>query len=73
MFSKSGTAGDLSLGGFVARGGEILPRANGCYPLESIFLALPLMALPRVRSIEALRYVSMAERGVCLSNGLWVR
>jgi hypothetical protein len=34
-----------------------------CYPLESIFLILALMALGRIPSLEALRYVASGEWG----------
>src|SRR5262249_17150466 len=36
---------------------------EGFYPLESIFLLLALMALARIPSLEALRYVAPGEWG----------
>jgi hypothetical protein len=45
---------------------ECFAWAKGYYPLESIFLTLALMALARVRSIEALRYEPPGEWGKLL-------
>src|SRR6266403_276502 len=44
-------------------GRELFSMLEGFYPLESIFLLLALMALARVPSLEALRYVAPGESG----------
>ncbi len=44
----------------------IFPWPKGYYPMESVFLALALMALGRVRSLEALRYEPPGEWGKLL-------
>ena len=45
---------------------EFFSWPKGYYPLESIFVALALMALARVRSLEALRYQPAGEWGKLL-------
>jgi hypothetical protein len=42
---------------------EIFSMPEGFYPLESIFVLLALMALARIPSLEALRYVAPGEWG----------
>jgi hypothetical protein len=42
---------------------EMFSMSEGFYPLESIFLLLALMALARIPSLEALRYVAPGEWG----------
>ena len=45
---------------------EFFPWPKGYYPLESVFLALALLALARVKSLEALRYEPPGEWGKLL-------
>jgi len=52
--------------GLLRRVREFFTLPKGYYPLESIFVALGLMALARVRSLEALRYESPGEWGKLL-------
>lgn len=52
--------------GLLRRVREFFTLPKGYYPLESIFVALALMALARVRSLEALRYESPGEWGKLL-------
>lgn len=51
----------LLLLGLLSRSREIFSMAEGFYPLESIFMLLALMALGRIPSLEALRYVAPGE------------
>jgi len=53
----------LLLYGLLDRSREIFSMPEGFYPLESIFLLLALMALARIPSLEALRYVAPGEWG----------
>ena len=52
--------------GLLAHSREIFSMPEGYYPLESIFLLFALMALARVGSLEALRYVAPGEWGKLL-------
>jgi len=52
--------------GLLHKSREIFSMPEGFYPLESIFLLLALMALARVASLEALRYVAPGEWGKLL-------
>lgn len=45
---------------------QIFPWPKGYYPMESVFLGLTLLALARVRSLEAVRYESPGEWGKLL-------
>ena len=49
--------------GLLSKSREIFWMPEGFYPLESIFLLLALMALGRIPSLEALRYVAPGEWG----------
>jgi hypothetical protein len=53
----------LLLLGLLSRSREMFSMPEGFYPLESIFLLLALMALGRIPSLEALRYVAPGEWG----------
>jgi hypothetical protein len=53
----------LLLLGLLSKSREIFSMAEGFYPLESIFVLLALMALGRIPSLEALRYVAPGEWG----------
>jgi hypothetical protein len=53
----------LLLYGLLDKSREIFSMSEGFYPLESIFLLLALMALARIPSLEALRYVAPGEWG----------
>jgi hypothetical protein len=53
----------LLLLGLLSKSREIFWMPEGFYPLESIFLLLALMALGRIPSLEALRYVAPGEWG----------
>ena len=53
----------LLLYGLLDKSREIFSMPEGFYPLESIFLLLALMALARIPSLEALRYVAPGEWG----------
>ncbi len=53
----------LLLLGLLSKSREMFSMLEGFYPLESIFLLLALMALARVPSLEALRYVAPGEWG----------
>jgi hypothetical protein len=53
----------LLLYGLLHKSREIFSMPEGFYPLESIFLLLALMALGRIPSLEALRYVPPGEWG----------
>ena len=53
----------LLLYGLLHKSREIFSMPEGFYPLESIFLLLALMALARIPSLEALRYVAPGEWG----------
>jgi len=53
----------LLLYGLLDKSREIFSMPEGFYPLESIFLLLALMALGRIPSLEALRYVAPGEWG----------
>jgi prepilin-type processing-associated H-X9-DG protein len=53
----------LLLLGLLSRSREIFSMPEGFYPLESIFVLLALMALGRIPSLEALRYVAPGEWG----------
>jgi hypothetical protein len=53
----------LLLSGLLSRSREVFSMPEGFYPLESIFLILALMALARIPSLEALRYVAPGEWG----------
>jgi len=53
----------LLLLGLLSKSREMFSMPEGFYPLESIFLLLALMALGRVPSLEALRYVAPGEWG----------
>jgi hypothetical protein len=53
----------LLLNGLLNSSREIFSMPEGFYPLESIFLLLALMALARIPSLEALRYVAPGEWG----------
>jgi hypothetical protein len=53
----------LLLYGLLHKSREIFSMPEGFYPLESIFLLLALMALGRIPSLEALRYVAPGEWG----------
>src|SRR5271166_4443219 len=56
----------LLLLGLLSKSREMFSMLEGFYPLESIFLLLALMALARIPSLEALRYVAPGEWGrVC--------
>jgi hypothetical protein len=48
----------LLLLGLLNKSREMFSMLEGFYPLESIFLLLALMALARIPSLEALRYVA---------------
>src|SRR5208283_1690055 len=52
--------------GLLRRVREFFSWPKGYYPLESIFVALALLALTRVRSLEALRYEPPGEWGKLL-------
>ena len=52
--------------GLLAHSREIFSMPEGYYPLESIFLLFALMALARIGSLEALRYVAPGEWGKLL-------
>lgn len=52
--------------GLLRRVREFFSLPKGYYPLESIFVALALLALARVRSLEALRYEPPGEWGKLL-------
>jgi hypothetical protein len=56
----------LLLLGLLSKSREIFSMREGFYPLESIFLLLALMALGRISSLEALRYVAPGEWGKLL-------
>jgi hypothetical protein len=56
----------LLLIGLLNKSREMFSMAEGFYPLESIFLLLALMALARIPSLEALRYVAPGEWGKLL-------
>ena len=53
----------LLLLGLLSKSREIFSMREGFYPLESIFVLLALMALGRIPSLEALRYVAPGEWG----------
>ena len=53
----------LLLYGLLYKSREIFSMPEGFYPLESIFLLLALMALARIPSLEALRYLAPGEWG----------
>lgn len=53
----------LLLIGLLNKSREIFSMPEGFYPLESIFVLLALMALARIPSLEALRYVAPGEWG----------
>ena len=53
----------LLLLGLLNKSREIFWMAEGFYPLESIFILLALIALARIPSLEALRYVAPGEWG----------
>jgi len=53
----------LLLLGLLNKSREIFSMREGFYPLESIFVLLALMALGRIPSLEALRYVAPGEWG----------
>jgi hypothetical protein len=53
----------LLLLGLLSKSREMFSMREGFYPLESIFLLLALMALARIPSLEALRYVVPGEWG----------
>ena len=53
----------LLLCGLLHKSREIFSMPEGFYPLESIFILLALMALARIPSLEALRYVAPGEWG----------
>ena len=53
----------LLLLGLLSKSREMFSMPKGFYPLESIFLLLALMALARIPSLEALRYVAPGEWG----------
>jgi hypothetical protein len=53
----------LLLLGLLSKSREMFWMPEGFYPLESIFLLLALMALGRIPSLEALRYVAPGEWG----------
>jgi hypothetical protein len=53
----------LLLIGLLNKSREMFSMAEGFYPLESIFVLLALMALARIPSLEALRYVAPGEWG----------
>ena len=53
----------LLLCGLLHKSREIFSMPEGFYPLESIFILLAFMALARVPSLEALRYVAPGEWG----------
>ena len=53
----------LLLLGLLSKSREMFWMPEGFYPLESIFLLLALMALGRIPSLEALRYVTPGEWG----------
>jgi hypothetical protein len=53
----------LLLLGLLSKSREMFSMPEGFYPLESIFLLLALMALARIPSLEALRYVAPGEWG----------
>lgn len=53
----------LLLIGLLDKSREIFSMPEGFYPLESIFVLLALMALARIPSLEALRYVAPGEWG----------
>jgi hypothetical protein len=53
----------LLLMGLLNKSREIFSMPEGFYPLESIFVLLALMALARIGSLEALRYVAPGEWG----------
>ena len=53
----------LLLLGLLSKSREMFSMREGFYPLESIFLLLALMALARIPSLEALRYVAPGEWG----------
>jgi hypothetical protein len=53
----------LLLLGLLNKSREMFSMLEGFYPLESIFLLLALMALARIPSLEALRYVVPGEWG----------
>ena len=53
----------LLLLGLLSKSREMFSMLEGFYPLESIFLLLALMALARIPSLEALRYVAPGEWG----------
>lgn len=46
--------------------GKLFTMSEGFYPIETIFLLLALMALARIPSLEALRYVVPGEWGKLL-------
>ena len=56
----------LLLYGLLDKSREIFSMPEGFYGLESIFLLLALMALGRIPSLEALRYVAPGEWGKLL-------
>jgi biotin operon repressor len=49
--------------GLLSHTRETFALPNGFYPIESIFIALALLALARVRSLESLRYQAPGEWG----------
>ena len=53
----------LLLLGLLSKSREIFWMPEGFYPLESIFVLLALIALARIPSLEALRYVAPGEWG----------
>ena len=53
----------LLLLGLLSKSREMFSMPEGFYPLESIFVLLALMALGRIPSLEALRYVAPGEWG----------
>ena len=53
----------LLLLGLLSKSREMFSMLEGFYPLESIFLLLALIALARIPSLEALRYVAPGEWG----------
>ena len=59
----------LLLIGLLNKSREMFSMAEGFYPLESIFLLLALMALARIPSPEALRYVAPGEWGKLMGAG----
>ena len=53
----------LLLLGLLSKSRQMFSMSEGFYPLESIFLLLALIALARIPSLEALRYVAPGEWG----------